>query len=159
MYLIMRSTWPYPPLMNNLWSTTSRRMHLVPFLPGGDGGELVWGVEDPAGGEGVGGAGLGHALPWEDGWGTVRGRAKGLEVSMETTGSTVRTHSGRGHTGADDCNTSPSSTHHYNLLSLAGSASDDLANLCLPKHGLPMLCQSNNKCRIVCSKPGSIPRV
>lgn len=37
-------------------------------LPGGDGGELVRGVEDPAGGEGVGGAGLGQALAREDGW-------------------------------------------------------------------------------------------
>ena len=33
-------------------------------VPGGDPGQLVGGVQDPAGGEGVGGAGVGHALPW-----------------------------------------------------------------------------------------------
>ena len=58
-----------PSVDEELGSTKSRQMHFVAFLPGGDGGELVGGVEDPAGSVGVGGAGLGHALPWEDGWG------------------------------------------------------------------------------------------
>jgi len=52
-------------------------------LPGGDGGELVGGVEDPAGGEGVGGAGVGQALAREDGCSSSRRTTTG-KVSVET---------------------------------------------------------------------------
>ena len=77
-------------------------------LPGGDGGELVGGVEDPAGGEGVGGAGVGHALARENGWRVVEEEQREQRLAWRP-GATVdctakkpyHHHAGYGHTGAE----------------------------------------------------------
>lgn len=39
--------------------------YLGAMLPGGHRGQLIRWVENPAGGEGVGGAGVGQTFPWE----------------------------------------------------------------------------------------------
>lgn len=45
-------------------------------LPGGCSGQLIRGVENPAGGEGICGASVGHTLPWEKNWRRKEGKEK-----------------------------------------------------------------------------------
>lgn len=45
-------------------------------LPGGCSGQLIRGVENPAGGEGICGASVGHTLPWEKNWRIKEGKEK-----------------------------------------------------------------------------------